>query len=106
MPATATVTIVGRSYDIACDDGQQDHVRKMAAEVDRRASELLKQVGVVGESRLLVMVALMLTDELSDARAALRAEHDGAAPADIALAGGIEQLAQRLDAIAERLESA
>ncbi len=49
--------MVGRSYEIGCDDGQEEHVRKLAADIDRRASDLLKSVGAVGEGRILFMTA-------------------------------------------------
>ena len=106
MPAAVTVSIVGRSYDIACDEGQQDHVRKLAADIDRRANELLKSVGSVGEMRILVMTALLLADELAELRQALDGEREAAERADATIASGVTALSRRLDAIAERLESA
>jgi cell division protein ZapA len=104
--ATVTVLVVGRSYDIACDDGQQEHVRKLAADIDRRASELLKSVGSVGEARILFMTALLIADELADLKGALEGERAAAASADAAIASGVTALSRRVDAIAERLESA
>lgn len=106
MAASVTVSVMGRSYEIACDPGQEERVRRLAGDIDKRATDLLKRVGAVGEGRLLFMVALLFADELADVRAALERERDGAAPADSELAGGIAGLAARLDAIAERLESA
>jgi len=106
MAATVTVTVVGRTYEIGCDPGQEDRVKMLAAEIDRRANDLLKSVGAVGEPRLMFMAALLIADELADAKSALERERQAIEPADAAIAGGIERLALRLDAIAERLENA
>ena len=106
MPATVTVQVNGRSYEVACDEGQEERVKKLAADIDKRANDLLKSVGAVGEGRILFMTALLLADELSDLKTHLEAEQRAAAQTDTAVATGITALAKRLDAIAERLESA
>ena len=106
MPVTVTVSVIGRSYEIGCDEGQEERVRKLAADIDKRANELLKSVGSVGEGRIMFMTALLLADENADLKAALEAEGRAAAETDTAVAGGINALAKRLDAIAERLERA
>jgi len=110
--AHVSVTINGRSYDIACDDGQEAHLTRLAAYVDKRLTELVAAVGQVGDTRLLVMVSLLVADELSDAYAelaALRSEDDEAAArleADQALGSNIEMIAQRIEGLAEHLERA
>ena len=106
MPATVTVQVNGRSYEVACDEGQEERVKKLAADIDKRANGLLKSVGSVGEGRILFMTALLLADELADLRGHIEAEHKAAAETDAAVAGSITTLAKRLDAIAEKLESA
>ncbi len=106
MPASVTVSVAGRNYEVACDDGQEDRVRKLAADIDRRASDLLKSVGQVGETRILFMTALLIADELADMRSALDRERSAASQSDSAVADGVTALARRVDAIAERLESA
>ena len=52
-----------RAYTIACDDGEEDHLRGLAAMVDAKAREVLGSVGQVGDSRLLLMAALLIADE-------------------------------------------
>lgn len=127
MAATVTVTIVGRSYELACDEGQEHYLRNLAGEVDRRAGDLLRAVGQVGDARLLVMVALSLMDEVNEHRDSHAAELRALAErpvilpepeiirevvhvideaADAALAEGIDSLARHIEAIAERLERA
>ena len=67
-----TVTIHNRAYQVACEDGQELHVQKLAAYIDRRVAELAAKSGVPGpagqvtESRLLVMAALLIADELGE----------------------------------------
>lgn len=66
------VTIHNRTYQVACEDGQELHVQKLAAYIDRRVSELATKSGLPGpagqvtESRLLVMTALLIADELGE----------------------------------------
>lgn len=108
MTATVSITIVGRSYEVSCDEGQEEYLQTLAAELDRRADTLLRSVGQVGDARLLVMVALLMADEIQELR---RGKDSAARPlpdeaADAALADGLDGLAERIEAIAERLERA
>src|SRR5580704_13326944 len=57
------VMVNGRAYTIACDDGEEDHLRQLAATVDAKAREVLSSVGQVGDTRLLLMAALLMADE-------------------------------------------
>lgn len=112
--AQVGVSINGRTFQIACDDGQEEHLKHLAAYVDKRVAELIAAVGQVGDMRLLVMTALILADELSemaDDVSKLRAggAGNGAAPHqpnDAALARSLDSLAAKLESIAERLERA
>ena len=110
--AQLKVSILGRSYEVACDDGQEAHLSRLGAYVDKRINELVAAVGEVGEARLLVMVALLLADELSDVYAELEvarssdAEVTALLSAPDALSTNIENLAKRIEVIAERLEQA
>ncbi len=67
--AKVMVTLNGRHYAVGCEDGQEDHLKRLAAHVDRHIEELVGQVGQVGEVRLFLMASLMVADELSDALA-------------------------------------
>lgn len=110
--ALVTVTLNGRKYEIACDDGQEAHLEKLAAYVDSRVAELVGAVGNVGDAQLLVMAGLVIADDLSEAlaeRDALKAAGKGAGDrvaAQNALGKTIDSLAQRIEHIAERLERA
>jgi cell division protein ZapA len=104
MSATANITVAGRSYEIACDTGQEQTLVALSAEIDRRAQQLLKSVGPVSDARLLVMVALTLMDDLTEAR------NGGGTPADPQaddkFAAGIDKLAARVESIADRWHKA
>ncbi|HEY1836342.1 MAG TPA: cell division protein ZapA [Rhizomicrobium sp.] len=67
------VMVNGRAYSIACDEGEEAHLKELAAHVDAKVGELLESVGQVGDQRLLLMAAVLITDELFEARARLGA---------------------------------
>lgn len=110
------VTIGGRRYPVSCDDGQEEHVAKLAAYVDRRAQELAESVGRVGEVRLLLMACLVIADELADAYDELdrlqsqariaerRARVDAETALEAKFAPLVGALAERIENIAGRLE--
>ncbi len=60
------VMVNQRAYTIACDDGEEDHLRDLAKHVDAKVRELLATVGQVGDARILLMAALLITDEYVD----------------------------------------
>jgi len=101
--ATVTVEVNGRPYSVGCADGQEDRVRQLARQFDEYVRQIARDVGQVGDLRLFLMAALMVSDELSDIRGQLaRAQQDGAAPP--ADDGGGERAALALERVAERLE--
>ena len=60
-----TVTVNSRPYRMACEDGQEGHLKKLGQSLASRVEELAKQVGQVGDAQLLVMAALITADELA-----------------------------------------
>src|SRR5271165_731318 len=64
--AQVEVTVNGRSYTVACDDGQEAHVARLGRYVDQKVQALVKTVGQVGDARLLLMASLIVADELVD----------------------------------------
>jgi cell division protein ZapA len=61
------VTINGRQYRMACEDGQEVRLLKLAEGLESRIEGLRGKFGEIGDARLTVMAALMVCDELSDA---------------------------------------
>ncbi len=103
--AQVSVTINGRIYQIACDDGQEANLTRLADYVDKRVSELVAAVGQVGDDRLLVMASLLVADELSDAATRLDGLDDTNRLRDEeSLISNIDTLAERIENIAQRLE--
>ncbi|MEP7030680.1 MAG: cell division protein ZapA, partial [Pseudolabrys sp.] len=70
--ATVNTTIAGRQFRLACEDGQEDHLQALARDIDERIDGLRKKFGEIGDTRLTVMAALMVADELSEAARKMR----------------------------------
>jgi cell division protein ZapA len=62
------VMVNARAYTIACDEGEQEHLKELAAHVDVKVRELTGSVGQVGDQKLLLMAAVLITDEFFEAR--------------------------------------
>ena len=60
------VSVNGRNYTVACDEGQEKHVAELAQYIDGHITELAASVGQVGDARLLLMASLLVSDELSE----------------------------------------
>ena len=71
-----TVGINGRQYRMACEDGQEDHLKQLAQDLDRRIERLRRDFGQIGDMRLTVMAALTIADELSEQGQQLRRVED------------------------------
>jgi len=67
------VTINGRQYRMACEEGQEVRLLKLAEGFEARIQNLRGKFGEIGDARLTVMAALTVCDELLDANARLRA---------------------------------
>jgi cell division protein ZapA len=62
-----SVTINGRQFRMACEDGQEAHLLELARDLDGRISGLRTKFGEIGDTRLTVMAALTVADELAEA---------------------------------------
>src|SRR5215470_1893420 len=94
-----SVPVNGRSYTITCDDGQETRIRRLAQYVDAKVGEFVGRVGQVGEARLLLLAALVIADELSDANDALERERnrdDVAASSQYETSKPVEAIATRV----------
>jgi cell division protein ZapA len=98
--AQIDIEIGGHRYELACRDGEEDHFRALARMIDGKAAEAAKAVGGLNETRGLMFAALLLADELND----LRTASSGGSPDDSA-ALAIEQLAERMELLADGLEA-
>ena len=71
--AHVSVTIAGRHYRMACDEGQEEHLIRLARDIDARIFDLRAAFGEIGDQRLVVMAAITIADELAEARARIKA---------------------------------
>jgi len=106
------VKVNGRDFALSCPDGQEPRIRRLAQYVDAKVGEFAKSLGQAGEARLILLAALVIADELSDANDALQQEHNrrggAGSPAGEAgdtAASDIRSVAQRIEAIAARIET-
>jgi cell division protein ZapA len=111
MPQVS-VTINGRQFRMACEDGEEDHLTRLAEDLDSRISRLRDRFGEIGDTRLTVMAALTLADELSETKEKLtRLEPELASLQDASVASADRTqmtqaaVAVALNAAAERIEN-
>ena len=104
MAAMVDLTIAGRTYQVACREGEEDSLQAAARMVDAKSREALSGLGTLSEARQFLFASLLLADQLMDKNP------DGAPPPtvvavpDSALAERAAALAGRLESLAEALE--
>ena len=98
--AMVDLSIAGRTYQVACREGEEESLRSAARLVDAKSREALAGLGTLSEARQFLFASLMLADTLLDNRP----EAAAPPPPDPALANRANAMAQRLEAIADRLE--
>jgi cell division protein ZapA len=67
------VTINGRRFRMACEQGQEAHLRRLAGDLDQRIGRLRGDFGEIGNTQLTIMAALTISDELVEMGGRLRA---------------------------------
>lgn len=114
------VMVNARAYTIACDEGEEEHLKELAGHVDAKVRELTGTVGQVGDQKLMLMAAVLITDELLEARARLEghakkvgelseahAELSGrAGQSEDRAARTLEDAAKRIESIVDRIRAA
>jgi cell division protein ZapA len=118
--ATVGVTIAGRTYRMACGEGEEGHLQELARHVDTTLAGLRKGFGEIGDTRLVIMTAITVADELFEARrraAELEARlaeltesrSEGEALRDalaLDVAGALDAASTRLERLAQHLNEA
>jgi cell division protein ZapA len=97
------VQIGGRSYALACRDGEEPRLSRLAGHLSRKAEDLASTLGQMSEPRLLLMAGILVADELFELR---EAPNGAPPPADPRISEALERLVQRVEALAESLEEA
>ncbi len=118
MLAKVQIEINSRRYAIGCDEGQEDHVLRLARYFDEHVKRLAGSVGQIGDQRLFLMGALIVSDELNELKIRLdKAEAEVARLSDVranpqpasqepAAIAALDQASDRLEALARKLEQA
>lgn len=101
--ASVSVMINGKSYRMACDEGQEQHLIGLGNQLNATIEELRGAFGEIGDQRLIVMAAITMVDELSEERqrvARLEQTID-----DLRKSGGDREVTQAIVGAAERIGS-
>ena len=113
------VSINGRQYRMACDDGQEEHLTRLAEDLDRRIARLRDDFGQIGDMRLTIMAALTIADELSEQVLKLRRTEEEcgslrnartnavahARATESAIVNAFNSAAERIEGLARTLDS-
>jgi cell division protein ZapA len=105
--AQVTIQINGKPYAVGCEDGQERRLTELAALFDHQVRQVSSDVGQLGETRLFLMGALLLADELAETKARLEAAQDKVTAAEaehtrleVKAVSAIEGAAKRLEKLA------
>ena len=101
-----SVTIDGKQFRMACEDGQERHLEALAGDLDRRVQEMRAAFGEIGDLRLTVMAALTLGDELIEERrraATLETREAALDRREAEIASAIDALTERVERIGKAL---
>lgn len=106
MAALIDLSIAGRTYQVACREGEEESLRAAARLVDGKSREALAGLGTLSEARQFLFASLLLADQLIDDKpeAAASPPPPPARP-DPQLILRAEALADRLESLAMRLEA-
>jgi cell division protein ZapA len=114
-----SVTINGRQFRMACEDGQEGHLMNLARELDTRIDRLRTKFGEIGDTRLTVMAAITVADELAEAGQRIKrleeelatlqstqiAISDRNKAAQAAIAAALSKAAERVESITKALNA-
>lgn len=107
--AEVDIIINERAYRVSCDDGQEPRLQRLAGHIDSHVRALVRELGQIGDARLMLLAALTVCDELFEARATLAEASDTAVALDPETVGGatrvLEAAASRVESLAERLQA-
>jgi cell division protein ZapA len=70
--AQVTVSIDSKTYRMACEEGQEEHLTELAGRFDRYVGHLKGQFGEIGDLRITVMAGIMVMDELHELQRRMR----------------------------------
>jgi len=101
-----SVTIGGHKFRLACNKGEEARLELLAGMMDKKIGEMRAASGELGDRRLVMMAALAIADDLTEAREAAESERNRSEAAERraeAMASRLDELGSRLESIAARL---
>jgi len=102
--AQVSVEVNGRPYVIGCEDGQEKRLTQLAAAVDAQIRQVARDVGPLGETRLMLMGALVMADDIAELRGEIETLRAQVAEAKADIGRAELAAVAALDAAAARLE--
>lgn len=105
MARMVDLTIAGRTYQVACREGEEDNLRAAARLVDGKSREALAGLGTLSEARQFLFASLLLADQLIDDKPEAAATVPAPPRPDPAVILRAESLADRLESLAMALEN-
>jgi cell division protein ZapA len=106
--AQISVQVNGRPYAVGCEDGQEQHLLELARMFDLQVRRVSQDMGQLGDTRLFLMGALLLADELADLRGRLSAVEAEVARlqadrsrVEVRAISALEAAARRIEKLAE-----
>jgi cell division protein ZapA len=103
--AVVALKINGKAYDVGCEDGEEAQLQTLAAVVDVKARQIAEEGGAIGETRLMLLTALVIAEELSAAASRAVAAEALAAQLEADLNLAKTEAARLIDAAANRIEA-
>ena len=100
-----SVGVNGRAYPVGCEDGQEQHVLDLARMFDQHVGQVARDVGQLGETRLFLLAALLMADELAETRGRLAGAATELAWAETEAARGERRAVAALESAAEKIEA-
>ncbi len=104
--AQVTVTINGRNYRMACDDGEEDRLLGLGERFNETIGQLKGGFGEIGDQRLTVMAGIMMVDQLSEAERRIKGLEGELASLRESRAATVDRLEESENTIVERVDEA
>ena len=104
MATMIDLSIAGRTYQVACREGEEENLRAAARLVDGKSREALAGLGTLSEARQFLFASLLLADQLIEGKPDAPTAAPAPAQPDPALILRAESLADRLESLAATLE--
>ncbi len=102
--AILNLNVNRREYQIACGDGEEQHLLNLSYELDKRVKDLSRTIGTGNQSLLLVVAAVQLLDELYELRNSGSSRANIQDEVDKISSATISQITSKIEDLARRIE--